>query len=276
MTIPTVGELSRACRETLASRRVPMPYGDLAFHALHRLDASLTPSEFQKAKEDVREKVLLRKTDNPFVYFTDPDARRQDVRGMAGLRDWFEYDGLLFNPEFDKGIEIPLEQQLLLAAAGEMGMRQRFLLTATASSPSRWQACYGGLAIEHHVAAWFHRRWPSLYAPSDNEGRWDMPCDHDFKLCIGGSWLNVDVMGPRRDGMWGRPLYKGKAMTAVHVIADWDRLVVRMRGFLTGKEVAHMGCLSAENTHPIDVLVVACNCQAAGMSYRELRSRCRG
>jgi hypothetical protein len=125
-----------------------------------------------------------------------------------------------------------------------------------------------GFVIERHVAAWFERRFESLYRHPDNHGRWTDPCDHDFKLDIGDKTYRVDVAGPDRYGKFRMHPRKPKA--DLHLLCRIDGKDVAWIGVETGQAFAELGEVDHLLVTSPHRMMVWLNCISAGIDYRSL------
>lgn len=262
MSVP-MGALFRACCDVLWRELRPIHYADLARLAVESIGYVPSEVDGQRTKEDVREKLLEARARGTF-YTHGPHF-------CGAMRDWFrEPQRLLFNPD-----EVASDRHLIpasLSASGtaclEAVMRCRTMLTKVADTPARWIGLTRGLMIEQHVSDYFRREWPEHWAPPDNAGRYDRPCEHDFKLEVPDRLLRVDVMGPRRDGTFGTPSGGGKRPADLHVLASIEGNAVRINGFYTGEALSEQ--MSPWTTQPFSRLAVWLNCFKHGFSYGDL------
>lgn len=121
------------------------------------------------------------------------------------------------------------------------------------------------MLIEQHVRCWFKAKWPDMLLPPDNEGIWEMPCDHDFKLRVKGHILRIDVAGPRANGTYGQPIGGSKTATDIHVIAAIEGNEVVIHGFVPGNE--YRDIFTRWDTHPIARIVFWLNCNKLNIDY---------
>jgi hypothetical protein len=118
------------------------------------------------------------------------------------------------------------------------------------------------------VAGWFERKWPGLYRAPDNHGRWETPCDHDFKLDVGDRTYKVDVAGPDRVGKFRMHPRKPKA--DLHLLCRIDGKDVVWVGVETGHAFAGVGEADPMLVTSPHRMVVWLNCIAGGVDYQAL------
>jgi len=121
------------------------------------------------------------------------------------------------------------------------------------------------LAAGSLVRCWFAAKWPDMVLPPDNEGAWEQPCDHDFKLTVKDRILRIDVAGPKANGTYGRPTGSGKRTTDIHVIASIVGAEVGIHGFVPGDE--YRDIFSAWDTQPITRMAFWLNCNRLDIDY---------
>lgn len=253
--------LFRACERILAQKLVPIHYDILTHLAIRLLDLTTTPSEERRAKEDVREKMLEARRYGTF-YVPKPDC-------LGAIQKWFQREKTLFNVDA-YAVHVEANATLAVEAATELVMRRPYLLTKVNDCFSRWQAAARGYVIEKHVAAKFKNEWPEFYRPAANEGRWDEWCDHDFQIHVGGHRWLIDAMGPRRDGLFGKPRGGGKRNVDFHIAASiCDSIVIH--GFRRGKDFTD-DPFGAEQTEPLSSLLVFLNCYQEHIDWEHIKS----
>lgn len=247
------------CERLLWRLLLPTHYSELTRAALSELKHECRRAEeFNKIKEDVREK-LLEKGRRGLAYIPKPHC-------LAIARDWFSTDPHLFNAH---PIELPLRPQYFVDACVETVYRggHMQIKNPRADLIKVLIARFSGLSIEEHVRSYF-RQWPDQFKEADNFGKYDQWCDHDFKLRIGGRWYKFDVAGPRYDGLHGDCI-GGKKATDYHILASFVNSAVEMRGWITGD--AFHEARHGEQSEPMYRLVVRLNCDRDGMNYNSIR-----
>jgi len=252
--------LFSACVAILKEKQEPIHYRALADEALVR--ANMDP--WDKAGERVREKLLLLGASEWGTAYTG-------TPWCAGvLTEWFPGPQLqLLNSEASS-TRIRGNATDAASACFEALMRREHMVdkNPNAAKARRLEGLARGQVIEQHTAQWFRVRWPSLWVPPDNEGQYDMWCDHDFKLMVYGRERKVDVMGPLRHGSFGTPFGGGKRRVDIHLIASIDGPDVVLHGFQPGAELDSSFC--AEQTLPLSRLSVWLNWCVRGESWHGL------
>jgi hypothetical protein len=187
---------------------------------------------------------------------------------MVAKCEWFNDSALIAEPV---PVEIGFEQ--CLSSSVEAMLRFDFMQNKFGVSKERRAKMIArGLLIEKNVVSWFARKWPFGVLPADNEGSWDLPCDHDFKLeTKNGQVITVDVTGEKRSGGFGRP--KGKPTCDVHVCASEKSGRIWIDGFLTQKE--YLTDVPSWKIKPIAALICWANCIAVGVDYKEMAKTIR-
>lgn len=245
--------LFRACREVADTSMAPMHYAELTRQAFLRLHIPTTSVNWKRQIEDVREK-LLKAGQHGFGYIAAPHC-------LAYLKEWLPRETMI-NPFQPVHVAATLE-------AGERAifeaLMRKFKDKTQARPKSIAKGRARGLLIEQHVTCWFRTKWPDMVLPPDNEGMWERPCDHDFKLRVKGHILRIDVAGPKANGTYGKPKGGGKAATDIHVIASIEGNEVVIHGFVPGKE--YRDIFTTWDTHPIARLVFWLNCNRLDIDY---------
>ncbi|MDP3063239.1 MAG: hypothetical protein Q8O40_08540 [Chloroflexota bacterium] len=251
-TLP-MATLFKACREVAEAAMAPLHYAELTRLAFARLGFSTDSVNWKRQIEDVREK-LLEAGLRGFGYLGAPHC-------LAYLKEWLPQQ-TMFNPVLPVRINATLE-------AGERAifnaLMRKFLDKTQARPETIARSRARGLLVEHHVRCWFEAKWPELVLPPDNEGAWEQPCDHDFKLRLTGRLLRIDVAGPKADGTYGTPRGGGKTTTDIHIIASIVGNDVVIHGFVPGDEYRHI--FSSWDTHPISRMAFWLNCNRLDIDY---------
>ena len=242
-----------ACRKVAEEMMMPLHYTKLTLRALERLHISVSSLNLKRQREDVREK-LLKKGGYGFGYIGSPSC-------LAYLKEWLAQETML-NPCPPVVIRITACASLEAAFQGRM---RKYIDKTNAPKEIIEGARIRGLFIEHQVRFWFKSRWAEMVLPPDNEGKWDVPCSHDFKLKVDGHTFLVDIAGPKRNGVYGKPAGGGKQATDIHILASVDKDDVLMHGFITRGEFKD--ALFEWESHPIARMVFWLNCNKLGIDY---------
>lgn len=257
MTLVPLATLKSAAWRVLLRELRPMHYADLARCCLFDLGLELPDRDFRKVAEDLREKCL------------QAGAYGMDYLGqpycLGFIRQWFVGDTLI-NTD---AVRVDLTEDIASRAGGEAALRYPHVLNKYGSPPQRHaRRIARGFVVETAVRDVFRDRWPSLYLPPDNDGRYEVPCAHDFKLKTRAhGTLHVDVAGPNADGDWSRSPRKPGA--DVHIIAAPEGLSVVIHGFMTGSRFT-VAAFGPEQTAPITHLFVFLNCEVGRYPYWKL------
>ena len=252
-------DLFPKCISVLRDQLVPMHYRALTELALNRLERPIESVNYLRQIEDVREKLL--------------EAGRLGTRYtgaplyLAYMDEWVSRPTapLLFNPS--EPVVIPADIFESEDAMVSGLFRRDYMITKTdAPLKRRYKALARGLIVEQHVAKWFECQWPAFYIHPDNYEQWEKPCDHDFKLELGGRIIPVDVAGQHLNGMYGRSA--AKKATTLHLIASSERDGIYLHGFKRGKDFVEV--FDEWATNPIQCLIVYLNCLAKGIDYAVL------
>jgi len=231
----------------------PMHYVELTRQTLLRLHIPASNVNWKRQIEDVREK-LLEAGRHGFGYVGSPYC-------LAYLKEWLPQETII-NPFLPTRIAANLE-------AGERAifeaLMRKFKDKTQARPESIAKGRARGLLIEQHVKRWFRVKWPDMVLPPDNDGIWEMPCDHDFKLRVNGRILRIDVAGPKTNGTYGKPLGGGKSATDIHVIACIEGNEVIIHGFVPGNE--YRDIFTNWETHPIARMIFWLNCNKLNIDY---------
>lgn len=259
-TVPMT-RMFRSCHKVLCKSLCPMHYAKLTELALKNLGLSRDDVSWPKQKEDVREKMLLKGRYDTF-YMGQPSC-------LTGLRWWFDdAQRRLLKPT--DGIIIPGHANSGVRGAFEALMRTPYMKTKTrAPTISRMQGRARGLVTEKHVTDWFQLQWPEFYVPPENDGRWEMPCDHDFQLIIDNLRLRVDVSGPDSKGQFGNP-GKGKGRTNLHLICEIDHQNVIWKAVIRGADYDNRISPDLDGICP-ERMAVWLNCKQDGLDHEAIR-----
>jgi hypothetical protein len=231
-TVPMY-EMRAACMSVLQQHLVPLRYTavtDLALTKLGYPPKARDEINWMRQIEDVREK--LGKYDNGgngFLYTGTPDC-------LLALRDW--YVKRPFLDAFEEQVEIPINAEMMVEGIFEATMRIGWMVDKFGKAPeTRNMAIAEGYAKEFPMRHFFKTHWPEFYREPENNGQWDRPCDHDFRLLVGARAYRVDVMGPRqRDKSFG--LNPGKHPTDMHLLCERDGDTVLWIGTVRGEKLS--------------------------------------
>ena len=250
-------DLFPVCVRILDREKRPIHYQKLAALALEKeMGVFLPKSAFLKNAENVREKLLLAGQCGTF-YAGSPLC-------VGGLRHWFVVDQLQFTTDW---ITIQGNAQAGANGAFEALMRSRHMVIHNPSLRNTEllnKARSSGLVLEHHVAGWFKAHYPTLYREPENQGIWDRPCNHDFKLASDDWMIKVDVSGPDWRGQYGHRGRKPKA--DVHLLCRITGADCTFEGVVRGESFGE-NCIPMTASSPTAFLVWL-NCFIAGIDYR--------
>jgi hypothetical protein len=255
---PSFTLLFPACRDALHEAQKPLHYHDLTLRGLQRIGVSRKDVSFSAVCEDVREKLLCTKRYDTF-YTGKPLY-------LAALHSWFKTEQeTLFH--IDR-ITIPGH-----AEAGARGAYEGLMRSAHMLQKTTMDRRAAGLVLEQHVAYWFKDQYPAIYLPPENEGQWERPCDHDFKLDIHGNIIKLDVSGPRYHGGYGNP-GNGKHATDYHLLCEIQGRDVCWLGVTPGRN--YNAVITPETTLSPIRMVVWLNCIRDGIDYQIVKARAMG
>lgn len=254
-----MGPLFRACSAVLDEEMRPLHYAELTRRARARLFVSESEVPATWAKEDVREKMLARRKFG-CVYLEAPHC-------LAAKGGWWSGAQMELGPSLFPPVAIHGSSSAGIEGAFEALMRAPHMLIKTAASTQSINIGRArGLVIEAHVRQWFAAKWPEFYVAADNEGRWEMPCAHDFKLRVGGSMYLVDVFNPNLDGSVSNR--SGKRGVHLHLHCESIGNDVVWHAVIKGAD--YRGVIPAHRQMTPARLVVWLNCAAVGLDYVEL------
>jgi len=252
-------KLFRGCRDVLAAAMCPIHYGRLTELGLEKIATPARGDLLQRAKEDVREKMLgIGRFGTAYV--------PQPVC-LAIFRRWFRQEQMevINNGE---GIDIPYDTAAFDEAFHDALMRVLKMDPKGALPQQRARRIANGLVIEKHVAGWFRHKFMRQYHEPENVNQWDRWCRNDFRLTIGKRIFGVDVMGPGQDGEFH--VSATKPTTDVHLMAERTLTTVHISGFELGDRLRpHFG---SENVVPICRLIVLLHCQSNGWDYHAMKN----
>ena len=246
------------CHEVLRESIRPLHYADLTEMALNGLGITKDQVDWNKQREDVREKMLIA-GQHKSSYIGKPHC-------LAYLLDWIPCGQLRLNVCDES---IPLSSSWITAnkAFYEFAMRTAYMedKTKIASQSDIFLRRFRGLHGERIVVNWFENTWPQFYLPPENEGQWERWCSHDFKIKSKNRVFEVDVAGSRHDGLYYRP--RGKHAVDIHIF--WNESTehdgIEVQGFRPGKEFS--GEFAIFETRPISHLIFWLNCLEMNLDY---------
>lgn len=244
-----------SCAQILREKMAPIHYKDLASMACSMIGGSDEYS-IKDIAEDLRGK----------------------GKGFPGKRYGMEYTG---NPWFCVILSSWIEPSLFptysqplaigfkesLRASVETCMRIEHMVNKfNHGRLRRAEVIARGMMIEQHVKSWFEIHWPYLVLPPDNEGKYEDPCDHDFKLQTETRDLTVDVSGEKSSGWYGRP--ERKPLADIHVLARESGGLILIDGFVS--RAKYLARLKAHDIMPVDALIFYGNCMKKGIPYKDI------
>lgn len=256
--IPSATQLLDACCEVLDAEQRPMHYLDVTELAISRLGLRAEDVDIYHTKEDVREKLPMRK-DLGVVYIGKPHC-------LLARKSWFaKTQPMLINVDW---IRIPGSLSAGITGAFEALMRTAYMINKRPelSEYSKNRNRATGLVLQEHVAQWFKNNWPEFYRDADNFENWQKGCDHDFKLIVDGRTLKVDVAGIGASGQYKA----GKAKTDLHLQCKPFGDDVIWEGVVTGKQF-DAGTAPVSAMSPVN-MVVWLNSIKYGVDYDSLVS----
>lgn len=256
-------KMFKACRDVLGRMLIPLRYDELTMMALSELGLSKSTIHWQRQIEDVREKMLMAGRYGSF-YIGAPHC-------LAGLKWWFKSSQeRLIHPT--PGILISSSATAGANGAFEALMRNPYLLKKTSASDERiMEARAKGMILQSHITDWFQQKYPGFYRPPDNEGRWQIPCDHDFKLCIDGQIFKFDVSGPHLNGRYGNP-GNGKKATRFHLLGEIANEGVWLKTVIRGSDYGSIIFPDFEGVWP-ERLIVWLNCKRERLDYNVIKEQ---
>lgn len=203
----------------------PLHYADLTALAIDSLGIRRSEIEFWRVKEDVREKMLEADwKQRGYLYLGKPDCYALKKSWLPGTQLTLFPDELVVAGSAKAGVQ----------AAFDGLMRSPYMISKTSAPREAIMAGRArGLVIESHVRAYFKNRWPQFYHEPDNHNDWTSPCNHDFKLELGGRVFEVDVFGPNVRDEFKNP-GGGKRPAHLHIAARLGDDSVSMKGVFTG------------------------------------------
>lgn len=250
----------RACNEVLDETLKPIHYAELTQLAVNKLGIKPSDLDWERQKEDVREKMLLSGKFNA-GYTGKPQC-------LAFKKDWFPGSQMRLLNTPDDYVSIPGNIRSGIRGAYEALMRMPYMVTkyTTATPERRFLSGAKGLVIEAHVTDWFKKNWPRFYREPDNYEQWERPCYHDFKLDIGKRVLLVDISGEKLNGQYGNP-GGGKMPVDLHLLCSVDEGANKViwKGFVRGEKYT-AGIFPSLATTPTR-LVVWLNCLHDSIDY---------
>ena len=249
-------DLFPACVSVLDQEKTPVHYGELTRLALKSLGIRESQTLFHKERENVREKLL--QAGQRGTFYTGPPLY------AGALRQWFVRDSQL-SMTLDV-IEMPGSAQAGVDGAFEALMRAPYMMQKSSAVHTERlnRVRSSGLVLEQHIAQWFSRRYPSLYLDADNQGQWQRPCDHDFKLSVDGRVYKVDVAGPSDNGTFKKSPYKKATDFHLLCYVNGDNCVFEsvVRGSAYNEHVDPQSVFSPT------AFVVWLNCKEKGIDYK--------
>lgn len=256
--VPSATDLLPACCEVLDEEKRPMHYKSVTEMAIVRLGYKTNDVNVYRAKEDVREKLPMRK-DLDVAYVGEPHC-------LLARRSWFsKIQPSLFNADW---IRIPGSLSAGVNGAYEALMRTQTMMNKRPdlSVSSLYKNRATGLVLQEHVVQWFKKNWPDFYREADNFQEWQKPCAHDFKLTVSGKTIKVDVAGVGASGQ-----YKAsKKTTDLHLQCKPFGDDVIWEGVVTG-EMFELATAPVSALSPVN-MVVWLNSIKFGVDYNFLAS----
>jgi hypothetical protein len=248
--------LFRQCALILEETQRPWHYKALTRMALEALGRFESGRSFEKNAENVREKMLQKGQYGTF-YTGRPLC-------MGGLLHWFQTEQFSIATDL---LAVPLKPALCLDAGIEAVLRPMIQKNPYASREKIATVRVRGLALEWHWTAWFQANWPEFFAQPDNFKKYYEPCNHDFKLNIGGRTYTVDVAGPDKNGVHGM---RGDKKTAdIHLLCRINGEVCEWDGVVRGRYFSRE--LNAVHIVSPATLLVWLNCYRHGLDYQKIK-----
>ena len=249
-------DLFPACVDVLNAHMVPLHYKDVTKKALDLLGVMPSHVVLNKEAENVREKLL--QAGQRGTFYTGPPSY------AGALRAWFVSDRQLhLSVDY---IAIPGSASAGADGAFEALMRSPHMVIhkpSLANTARLNRARSSGLVLEKHVAQWFRRRYPTLYADPANRDDWRTPCSHDFSLMINGRRYLIDVAGPDDRGSFGK---RGrKHPTDLHLLCRISGDECLFEGVVRGQ--AYQDKIDPHSIFSPTAFVVWLNCVQQGIDY---------
>mgnify|MGYP001611608816 CR=1 FL=1 len=268
---PSEMDLFPACNDIMDEEIVPQDYTELTRKGLARIGCCADNGLLQDRAEKIRMALDTGRNDCALVRLPDP-TRTRGYRVWAVKRSWFPepWQRKMFPPS----IRIEARAQAAIRGGQDAAMRLPFMRTTLPGmerNPRRVYAAVLGFVIEHHVSDWMKARWPSLWQPPPNVGKWGQGGKWDFSMNIPGiekQPTTFDVAGARdKDEKYsGKKSYK----------ADYHLLARRVKDHFVFE-----GVVNGVNFHGEDVkstrwgsplcLVAWINCCVMGLGYETIR-----
>lgn len=248
-----------ACVAVLEDAMMPLHYRDITSRALERLrhTAPCAAAQADEAKnaENVREK-LLGATRLGTFYLGKPSC-------LGAMQRWFRLPQLSLLHQ--DTVAIPGHAQAGADGGFEALMRSPFMETKyrTALPHRRYKACAQGLVLQAHVVQWFTTHYARLVRPPLNEGRWNLPCNHDFQLVLPTRTFLVDITGPDLHGLYIHA--PKKAQADLHLLCRIVGRDCRFEGVIRGQDFTMM-VIPETSLSPVNFCVWL-HCLQRGLDY---------
>lgn len=206
----TSADLFDACGKVLDEHMRPIHHRECVRLAYEYLGLELlTGKQWERQVEDFREVIADPKRGKiGFGYVGGPYY-------TAHRPSWFP-DHRQSELNID-AVDITLTEAEWRASRLEAGRRSRWMRKHHRDPITVYENARDGYLREFAIRTWFKWQWPERVLDPENQGKWHIPCDHDFKLKISDELtLRVDV-ALDTDGV----LVK-KAPCDLHVLTKFD------------------------------------------------------
>lgn len=253
-----MGLVFAACRRVLLRDVEPLHYVELTRRALALLGHDDHMLTWKRQIEDVREKFV----GDDIFYSGAPHC-------LFGYRWWFR-SRMLVRPT--DGVVIPASVEAGIRGGFEGLMRSPHMVVKTSAPLERvMQARARGLVVESHVRGYFARRFPRLYRPPPNEGRWTQHCGYDFGLMLDGRLVRIDISSRKRSGEYGLPVGDKEMGHDHRILAESRDDNVVIVSILGGPELRAVYVHEEHNGMPPEYWLIRLHCAQHNLDYSELR-----
>jgi hypothetical protein len=240
------------CDVILNDSLCPLHYRILTDAAIKRIGTDPSSLNLTAQYEDVREKYCQRKG---VKYVPRPHC-------LIYLDKWLPKPNLI-NPFGDYKISCNIHDSIIAFQEGLL--RDKYMVNKhDIPDKSRSMKRAIGLLIQHHVSNWFECNWPDMFIKPDNEGIYNRPCSHDFKLKVDGRLLLVDVMGKDYKGKYD---LGDKHPVDIHIFGYTDKELntITIDGYKCGVDFINH---SALESRPIQWMIFRLNTYKHGYDWQ--------
>ena len=277
MNVLPLKQVALACSSILDEQMRPIHYSKLTELVLERCTDNPSQFNFNRQKEDIREKVLQSRRLG-MIYLPKPNS-------LAIKLSWMPFaNTTLLEPILLPGI-VTISARL----ATEIRTRTRYMKDknkpgfADPEIPTidelrhrenwrklRVRALWRGLVTENHFREWYKKDWLNFYLDPPNIGRPRDYCHHDFSIIgITSKPITVDIECANEKGQFGTKYKKVKADLFFQCSLDrnkrlwWHRSVPRNNYKIDG---------IGNGQSPARVCFVL-NCRKYGIDRRDIEAQ---